>query len=798
MKRLILLIGLLLSAAPVFAAPSVVQCAAGAFTNPSTSATATFASPPTIGNRLIVSGSLFAAGSVASPGVTDNQSGNTYTVDVYKATGSNQFATYIASGSVAASSGTFTITVTYNSGAMGWEACEISTGAATVFLPDQSGSVDTSSGLTSTITATGANTNASAFVIACQLQAVAPPTTGYTNMWTDYVNFGTVCDYKSVSSAETSSAIYTGYGGLAYTVGAGVLETYRYATPGPQTRTAASCNSSAVDTQIGLSGAGDTVIIPSGTCIWTTTLSSTFPANFTIRGATTCTGSGNPATNDLACNDLTIIKDGINRSGFDAAMWNINAFAGFHMSGITFGWNGGTATSNGSLRFSFAGTSNRVDHIHFDNINALAFVHFDSPGTSGVFDHILLDAAHSDPFGGSGWRDYGDFSTQGDSDWNTATGLGSGVGIHFEDSRINHGSNDAIMGGRFIIRYSTIVNNGVQTHPTQNRARGSRAWEVYANKFYNAVAPDHGGFNVAYISSGTGVFWGNDASDGTYQHFITMHSDLVNGDASGYFQNQPANDASGNRWGYCGPGPQSDGTVSTVANGTGGTTVTRVGGDTFSTSWFSGQFIFLNGTRHTLAGTPSATVLTITDNIGTNPSMAYYAGSNWHGNADNTGYPCLDQPGQGVGDLLTGTDFSNTRNHTQMDADFSSPNAWPRQALEPIYIWGNSFNRYGGGTESQVIPYHYTLIENRDYYLDNTGCVGAGACTTGVGSGTSLPTTCTTGVGFWRTDLQKLYKCTSTNTFTLLYTPYTYPHPLNNDSAPTVTTTPSIRGRMRR
>ena len=59
----------------------------------------------------------------------------------------------------------------------------------------------------------------------------------------------------------------------------------------------------------------------------------------------------------------------------------------------------------------------------------------------------------------------------------------------------------------------------------------------------------------------------------------------------------------------------------------------------------------------------------------------------------------------------------------------------------------------------------------------------------------------TTGVASWKTNegnwdsIQAgadgvLYKCTSTNTWTLYYTPYTYPHPLQGVAAPTSSTPP--------
>lgn len=66
---------------------------------------------------------------------------------------------------------------------------------------------------------------------------------------------------------------------------------------------------------------------------------------------------------------------------------------------------------------------------------------------------------------------------------------------------------------------------------------------------------------------------------------------------------------------------------------------------------------------------------------------------------------------------------------------------------------------------------------------------------TGVGFGTLArrPTTCTVGVGYFATDQGSwnsngddglFYKCTSSNTWTLYYTPYTYPHPLRGGGSP--------------
>jgi hypothetical protein len=75
---------------------------------------------------------------------------------------------------------------------------------------------------------------------------------------------------------------------------------------------------------------------------------------------------------------------------------------------------------------------------------------------------------------------------------------------------------------------------------------------------------------------------------------------------------------------------------------------------------------------------------------------------------------------------------------------------------------------------------------NRDYFVRAASFNGS----TGVGVGTkaAMPATCTQNVAYWATDEGEwnsenpgpdgqLYKCTATNTWTLYYRPYAYPHP---------------------
>jgi hypothetical protein len=168
--------------------------------------------------------------------------------------------------------------------------------------------------------------------------------------------------------------------------------------------------------------------------------------------------------------------------------------------------------------------------------------------------------------------------------------------------------------------------------------------------------------------------------------------------------------------------------------------------------------------------------------------------SGW-GNCDGTGvftawdgallgYPCLDQPGRGAGDLLNGQFFPNVSDTITGTISFT------HQALSPIYAWSNTFNDAGFSPEGIVTVGIPALVaDNREYYqqFGTYGESGSFNGTKGVGQGllSARPLTCTAGpggntpgVGYWATDSNTLYVCNPTNIWTTYYTPYTYPHPL--------------------
>jgi hypothetical protein len=131
----------------------------------------------------------------------------------------------------------------------------------------------------------------------------------------------------------------------------------------------------------------------------------------------------------------------------------------------------------------------------------------------------------------------------------------------------------------------------------------------------------------------------------------------------------------------------------------------------------------------------------------------------------------------------------------------------PNGQLNTVYGYNNSIN--GSAVPLTVIsPTPGFLesvcpsLENVAFWNANASCTSL-ACVAGIGRGNTAPTgTCVTGVGYWVASTPTptvdpnviqngaFYKCTSTNTWTLYYKPYIYPHPLRNGSGSGTDTTP--------
>ena len=451
--------------------------------------------------------------------------------------------------------------------------------------------------------------------------------------------------------------------------------------------------------------------------------------------------------------DQTVIDDNdISGNPILSITTNANTAAYFRLAGITFEGGSGSVKWQGMVSVAGNSANVRLDHSHFNTTTysrAASGTGVQFTGcVYGVVDHSIFDNPSGsvnnsihDNNSGACFKDSLGF---GDQSWAHSTSLGSAGFLFAENNIFNSGiGNDCTFGGRFVFRFNTFNMTmpapSLQTHPTggAGRIRGCRAWEIYQNHFSAAAGSYiNAGF---WVSSGTGVVWGNtipssSAGGGTgYKTFILLNSMRKNNVT---YPQAPTPHG----WGYCG----------TAYKG---------------------------------------------------------AGSNWDQNSNaTTGYRCMDQPGQGQGDLLTGgftSDDSGTNNvkNATTRCNSSSACAWVAEALEPVYEWADNYSPVPSNPSKLlgINPYFGTgaFFDNSDYYTwcnpaSTTGCTSFTG-TSGVGSGTlaSRPSTCTTGVAYWAKDQGswnhsgsggqgELFVCTITNTWMLYYTPYVYPHPLDD------------------
>lgn len=219
----------------------------------------------------------------------------------------------------------------------------------------------------------------------------------------------------------------------------------------------------------------------------------------------------------------------------------------------------------------------------------------------------------------------------------------------------------------------------------------------------------------------------------------------------------------------------------------------------------SGEITVWNNTfKH--SASPIGAAISVTHYRSATPSTAGYDSS--LGRCDGTssrdgntspattyfGYPCWMQPGRAPagGNPRYGV---LSPIYTWMNVDFSNGNKVPIAIENP---WN--------ATNPSVADH---IKANRDYYDAVSASAQSSPSspfngTTGMGFGTlaNRPTTCTTstnesggGVGYFATDQGPqgtLYRCSATNTWTVQYTPYTYPHPLQGSGGGTSQTLNSL------
>jgi hypothetical protein len=445
-------------------------------------------------------------------------------------------------------------------------------------------------------------------------------------------------------------------------------------------------------------------------------------------------------TSNTGGEDQTIIVDNI-ASGTALMNITVNSTGSLRFTGITFKSGTGAVKDGGTINFEGPGNV-RIDHCHISassnaNYKAIRF----GAGVFGVLDNSILDFTGTNAlYFYNGRNEPGGGDWMGNYEWSLPTNFGGTSSFYIEDNIIN----GDVGGGP----YSTRIFDGFTAAKVVVR---------FNNVSQSCLSETH---DTGHSNDDRGCR--------SQEIYCNRVSSSLNRDPN-----------------Y---------TAVTLGNGTG-----LVWGNSWGNVYKNIYLLKVTRKDNVTYGqtaTPNGWGYAGTEFNG--------VGSMWDGGTalgtdTLKGYPCLDQPGRGQGDLIRGG-VPNKENVV------SGSIFWPNQALEPIYLWNNNgeiVSGWGGNKYSNDSGGR--IVADRDYYQPASGIQTSPTSpfngTTGCGWGTiaNRPTTCTVGVayfaideGSWNTTVSNnfgiqmngasgvLYKCTATNVWTAYYTPLTYPHPLRN------------------
>lgn len=589
------------------------------------------------------------------------------------------------------------------------------------------------------------------------------------------------------------------------------------------THTAASCNWSDVNAIINgpthTAVSGDTINIPPGSCTWTSGISVPSGVGITIIGNGTPNSTPTTTGASASCSNTTITDDVPSGALFSMTPTYGNATSRLScMKLLPFTPNPGfgspiqvvgTCTASGcpNLRIdNLTGPTSWSGIGISDDTFAIAVNVF------GVADHNTMgDVAPSNNgvdfinVSHASWLGTGGY---GDKSWASADTFGTAQAFYLENNDIKYGlgtDTDTNVGtgggGRWVCRFNTFENistgGGCGDHGTDTtgRARGGRQYEIYDNTgICTNSTLGCPGFGAG--RSGTGIYFGNSFTNS----------------GGGFFKNIAVIDIqrrwrTDSPWGTCdgsSPWDADDGTtyysgiIASVSFGGANYTITDLGLSGWTTNLsvskgtpYSAHDV-TNGGGFEIGSKGSNTLTSYND---CSPSSCAGVIAPVVGNTYNIlrATVCIDQIARGAGLLVQGS--------TPTLVSTGNPGA-VAEALDPIYEMEDSLP--SGSTYPTITSATQALIANRDYYSEGTNQAAQTSTTspfngsTGTGHGTlaNRPASCTPSVGYWATDQGswnqsgsggqgQLYICTATNTWTLSYTPYTYPHPLTSNTAVT-------------
>lgn len=261
---------------------------------------------------------------------------------------------------------------------------------------------------------------------------------------------------------------------------------------------ASSCSSTDVQTAVTAATAGDTVLIPAGSCTWSTSVAlekaihvrGASAASTTIAVSTPDTGVLYIASSNVEISHLTL-------SG--GARIQVNAGNDWRIHDMVF-----TSASTAFTALFVRGTTptsmprGLIDSSTF--LNGRVLVH----GYPGIGSGDLTGTTH----------------------WSSALGLGTNEAVYVEDNTFTftefYNVFDCEYSGRIVFRYNTVADSYLETHSVQGFSRACRKWEVYENTIAQSGESI---FRPIFFRGGTGVIFNNTVT-GTYGA-ATIHFDNV-------------------------------------------------------------------------------------------------------------------------------------------------------------------------------------------------------------------------------------------------------------------------------
>lgn len=269
---------------------------------------------------------------------------------------------------------------------------------------------------------------------------------------------------------------------------------------------AASCSTGAVQTAINSASNGDTVVIPNGSCTWTSGISTS--KQITITGQT----KGNVIlTHNAGSGTLLALATG---PSFSTVVSNLN----FLVTGGT----GNYLSIGGSVTDKVPLVHNNYFNLpDFQLLHAIHLMRNGAVVYQNTFESLTVRGSLGSGGAGSGALDI----VSGDStSWTTASTMGTGdtngtANVYIEDNvftNIYLQAIDCSENARTVIRHNTFNDSGFVCHGADTGIYGARHTEVYDNTFVFHASGVINGITYPlamnwwfYVRGGTGVITGN-------------------------------------------------------------------------------------------------------------------------------------------------------------------------------------------------------------------------------------------------------------------------------------------------